>query len=208
MGQSGIWESQDPRTTQWKKYNDNDMVCVESAYQEFVRAFIDGKCENFGELSASVDVNIEGLKFAIDIRENRQKNSSGGSRKIRRRRLNFEERRKIAIAAKEEAEEKKESDKEEQDVDNGDGDVAMNSNSNMKTELNLSSKPMPLEKQKSTKVIICPMESTDEYVVDDKIWSSFDAPLNSLMAGIINTTAQIKTYCVAKRSEMKQNEKE
>merc|ERR1712129_590173 len=107
MGQSGIWESQDPRTTQWKKHGDNDMVCVESAYQEFVRAFIDGKCENFGELSASVDVNIEGLKFAIDIRENRQKNSSGGSRKIRRRRLNFEERRKIAIAAKEEAEEKK-----------------------------------------------------------------------------------------------------
>merc|ERR1712129_261320 len=78
--QSGIWESQDPRTTQWKKYNDNDMVCIESAYQEFVRAFIDGKCENFGELSASVDVNIEGLKFTIDIRENRQKNSSGGSR--------------------------------------------------------------------------------------------------------------------------------
>merc|ERR1712129_556783 len=107
MGQSGIWESQDPRTTQWKKYNDNDMVCIESAYQEFVRAFIDGKCENFDKISASVDVNIEGLKFTIDIRENRQKNSSGGSRMIRRRRLNFEEKRKIAIAAKEKKKKKK-----------------------------------------------------------------------------------------------------
>merc|ERR1711933_686657 len=65
--QNGTWESQDPRTMQWTKYRETDMVRIESMYQSFIRQFIDGKCENFDQIEASVDVLIDGHKFTVDI---------------------------------------------------------------------------------------------------------------------------------------------
>merc|ERR1712228_892319 len=88
--QNAVWESQDPRTVQWTKYTEHDMVRIESVYQNFVDKFIEGKLQNFEKIEATINVHIDAQAFIVNVRENRQKNSSGGSRKIRRRRLNLE----------------------------------------------------------------------------------------------------------------------
>merc|ERR1712228_264159 len=165
------------------KYTEHDMVRIESVYQNFVDKFIEGKLQNFEKIEATINVHIDAQAFIVNVRENRQKNSSGGSRKIRRRRLNLEEKQKIALLAKQQKnEEKEEADDDDENDDANDDNDENAEESNLKI---LS--PTKLTKQKSAQIIICPLD-IDEHQIDDSVWSSFDAPLNSLMSAIIDTT--------------------
>ena len=109
------WESQDPRTIQWMAYSDADTARIEAGYQAFVDRFIAAKLQNFHKQpAATLTVHFDGQTFTIDVREYRQKNGSGGSRKIRRRRLNLDEKRKLALLKAKELKEKELKERKEQ----------------------------------------------------------------------------------------------
>ena len=69
MPKKAVWESLDPRTNEWGRYDPEDSARLEASFK--------GK-------KTVVSLDFCGSTFEVDVKKMVQKNSSGGSRTVRR----------------------------------------------------------------------------------------------------------------------------